>query len=112
MQAGIEVVLPPESDLMRPTTLYGISEYNPMMIKLKVRKAELEGRLNAAIAAGNNAQNEMTFLRGAIDQNEYVLSTWIDAVPTDLRMAVGAHKHADPLFTMHAREVEIKPKKK
>jgi len=110
MSMGIEVVLPPESDLMRPTTLYGVSEYNPMMIKLKVRKAELEGRLNAAIAAGNAAQNEMTFLRGALDQNEYILSTWIDAVPTDLRMAVGAHKHANPLLTMHSREVVINPK--
>lgn len=112
MQLGIEVILPPESDLIRPTTLYGVSEYNPMMIKLKARKAELEGRLNAATNSANAAQQEITFLRGALDQNEYILSTWIDDVPTDLRMAVGSHKHANPLFTMHSREVVIEPKKK
>jgi len=112
MQRGIEVILPPESDLMRPTTLYGVSEYNPMMIKLKARKAELEGRRNAAQNQMAAAQQEVTFLNGALDQNEYILSTWIDQVPTDLRMAVGEHKHANPLFTMHSREVVVAEKKK
>jgi len=78
---------------------------------LKARKAELEGRLSAAVTAGNNAQQEMTFLRGALDNLEYILSTWVDTVPTDLRMAVGKAKHANPLLTMHAREVVIKSKK-
>lgn len=108
MKQGIEVILPPESDLMRPTTLYGISEYNPMHIKLMIRKQELESRMQNAQIAVNNGNAEIGFLRGALDNMEYMLNTWIDPVPTDLRMAVGESKHANPLYTMHAREVEIK----
>ena len=104
MSLGIEVILPPESDLMRPTTLYGISEYSPKHIKLLARKRELESRLNAAQNTINSASQEVTFLRGAIDNLEYIFTTWIDDVPDDLRMAVGKAKHANPLLTMHHRD--------
>lgn len=107
MEAGIEVILPPESDLMRPSTLYGISEYDPMHIKLLARKRELEGRRNNAMVALNHAQNEKMFLDGAIDNLEYILQTWVNKVPTDLRMAVGKLSKGNPLIAMHQREVEI-----
>lgn len=110
MREGIEVILPPESDLMRPSTLYGISENSPKMIKWKARLSELQQRKANAVANMNAISNEAQFLNGAIDNLEYMLSTWVDEVPSDLRMAVGESKRANPLITIHHREVKIEPR--
>jgi hypothetical protein len=72
----IRITLPPESDLMVPPPLYGVSEINHFNIKLLERKREIEGRLANAQATVNNAQNELMFLRGAMDDINYMLNTW------------------------------------
>jgi len=74
---GITVTIPPESDLMRPPPLYGFCEVDPMHVKIQARKAELNQRYNEAIARAQNSQREADFIRGALDDQEYVAKTWI-----------------------------------
>lgn len=82
----IKITLPPESDLMVPPPLYGVSEDNHVNIKMLERKREIESRLANAHAAMANAQNETMFLKGALDDINYVLNTWThqgDAMAAD-----------------------------
>lgn len=76
-QLNINIVVPPESDLLMPAPLYGIVESDPMHIKLMARKAELTNRLNNVTAGLENARNEMHFLQGALDDLNYNLNTWV-----------------------------------
>lgn len=75
---GIDVVLPPESDLMRPPTLYGISELSQRHIKLRARLEELQGRRNAAQNSHAQLTQEIQFLNGAIDNLNYMMMHWVD----------------------------------
>jgi hypothetical protein len=76
-QRGIKVTVPPESDLLQPAYFYGVSENSPMMIKLTARRHELQQRLNAADARASQARDEGMFLRGAIDDINYMVNTWV-----------------------------------
>jgi hypothetical protein len=88
LRMGIQVVLPPESDLMQPSTMYGLSEINPRHIKWMARLRELESRRNAAQASVNQLSGEMTFLNGAIENMKYMLAQWVDNDDPCLHMAV------------------------
>ena len=77
---GIRVVLPPESDLMQPPTLYGISEYHPRHAKLLARLNEFKAR-EAMLAGQIGAANtELMHIRGAMDNMQYIFNTWIDDI--------------------------------
>jgi hypothetical protein len=73
---GIKIVVPLESDLLQPPTPYGKIENHPRHAKLLVRRNELAVRMNAhqQNVAMNQAQVE--FCRGALDNLDYILSTW------------------------------------
>ena len=73
---GIQIHIPPESDLLRPMPLYGISEGSHWMIKATSRRRELEQRLGQAEQALKNYEREVAFLRGALDDLEYHVKTW------------------------------------
>lgn len=73
---GISIVVPPESDLLRPMPLYGIDESSHWMIKLTARQRELQSRLNNALNNQAAINNEIAFLRGALDDNNYHMQTW------------------------------------
>ena len=75
---GIQVIVPPESDLLRPMPLYGISESSHWMIKNTARRRELENRLDVATNTLENAKNEVAFLRGALDDLKYQMDTWCE----------------------------------
>lgn len=75
---GIEVGVPPESDLFRPRFLYGIDEVNHFHIKMRARRHELEGRLQQAEMMVVQKQQEAYFLKGAIDDLNYCFQTWPD----------------------------------
>lgn len=74
---GIKVTVPPQSDLLCPTPLYGFCELDPMHAKLLARKAELEHRIAIATNAFENAKHEMLQLRGAVEDVNYVKQTWV-----------------------------------
>jgi hypothetical protein len=76
IKRGIRVTIPPESDLLQPPFMYGVAENNPMVIKLTARREELTNRLRNAEATHANSQQEIMFLKGALDDLDYMFKTW------------------------------------
>lgn len=74
---GIKVTTPVESDLLRPPPLYGFSEIDPMVGKMRARMEELQGRMQDAIRREAAAHDERMFLQGAIDDMTYFQRTWV-----------------------------------
>lgn len=87
IERGIKVTVPPESDLLQPMPLYGVSELTPMMVKLTARQKELQGRLSAAQQMVAQKQGECAFLQGALDDIKYMLDTWV-SMPEMERIAI------------------------
>jgi hypothetical protein len=83
LQRGIKVTVPPESDLLQPQPLYGVSEWSPMMVKLTARKKELDARVAAAQQRAAQAQQEIVFVNGALDDLNYVMNTWVSGAELD-----------------------------
>lgn len=75
---GIDIVLPPESDLMRPPTMYGLSELSPRHIKLRARLEELQARRAQLQSTHTNTGQELAFVSGAIDNLNYMMMHWVD----------------------------------
>lgn len=75
-QLDITIVVPPESDLLRPPVLYGVVEYDHHHIKNTVRRKEIEQRLAAAEAQLEQAKMQVSFYKGALDDIDYQLNTW------------------------------------
>jgi len=75
---GIEVGVPPESDLMTPRFRYGIDEWTHSYRKLRARRFELETRMRAAEAEAKNKELEAAFVKGALDDTKYQNDTWAD----------------------------------
>lgn len=76
---GIEVGVPPESDLLRPAPLYGVCENSHVWIKQTVRARELAGRLRKAEQEKLDRSNEVHFLKGAMDDQDWNLHSWFGA---------------------------------
>jgi hypothetical protein len=74
---GIKVTVPPQSDLLVAPSPYGFNLSNPMLIKLEARKTELQGRLNANTQQTDALVREAMFFRGALDDIEYTVKTWV-----------------------------------
>lgn len=84
---GINVVVPPESDLLRPMPPYGICETDEYWIKATERKRELNSRLANHQQQVAFHQRQADFLSGAIDDLNYHMQTWHQAgsgVPTNV----------------------------
>ena len=77
-QKGIEVGVPPTSDLFTPRFFYGFDEQTHSFVKMRARKHELETRLAAAEQRAAQAQQEAFFLKGAMDDLNYCFQTWAD----------------------------------
>lgn len=73
---GIEVGVPPESDLLRPPPLYGICEHSHAWIKQTIRARELTGRLTAKINEVKSATEEISFIKGAMDDQDWQLHSF------------------------------------
>lgn len=73
---GIQIYVPPESDLLRPMPLYGICEGEHWHIKAMAHQRELEVRLANAKSAVANATQEQHFVAGAMSELNYQMLTW------------------------------------
>lgn len=78
---GIEVGVPPESDLFTPPPLYGVCETSHPWIKHTARTRELQARLSSAQQRIQQASEEATFLKGAIDDLNWAQMTWVGNMP-------------------------------
>lgn len=73
---GIKIVVPPESDLLRPMPIYGLVESEHWYIKGTVRTRELQNRLQNAGMAKQQAMLEEAYVNGALDDHKYHMQTW------------------------------------
>lgn len=80
--AGIEVVVPAESDLLEPLPPYGYREANRMWRKLDAKKKEIEERSNTLLAARTANAKEQALLDGAHEFMEYALLTFPNSLGT------------------------------
>lgn len=85
---GISIVLPEESDLMRPSTMYGIGELNPRHIRLMARRAEAVANKAALQAQIEQASRQMVRFDGIVSELDYMLGAWTDDVWCDIKQAV------------------------
>jgi len=77
-ERGIKITTPAESDLLRPPPRYGYSTVSHIGQKLAVRRKELQARQDALQVQYENVVREQMFIKGAIDDLEYVMNTWVD----------------------------------
>jgi hypothetical protein len=96
---GIKIVLPPESDLVRPAPLYGYQEHDHFYVKLAEREKELNARIHDAAARRQAAHDEFNFLNGAKDDVLYMMKTWV----ADGQAISMAYAQPEPI------DVEFKP---
>lgn len=82
---GIEVGVPPESDLLRPPPLYGICETSHDWIKITARHRELADRRAQAEQKILQGQEELKFLQGATDDLLWVQQTWMGTVESNTK---------------------------
>lgn len=73
---GIRVSIPYESDLAQAPALYGYSDSTPFGRKIYVRSKELKDRVAQMRADRDKLNHSITYLEGAIEDMEYVISIW------------------------------------
>lgn len=76
LRRGINVYLPPESDLMRPMPVYGISEWDHNYIKLTQRAKEVNARAEAYQRQAAEAQQNIAGLQGEMHALNAFVNTW------------------------------------
>lgn len=86
-QLGIEIILPPESDLMRPHTIYGLGEHTPRHVRISSRIAEIQGQKAQAEQAIVQAQTQLAAATASLEAHEYFLTTWCDDISADISLA-------------------------
>ncbi len=74
--SDIELVVPPESDILEPAPLYGYCESSRQFRKYMARRAELVGRISGLEAEVNAKSSEKAHLVGALDDMEYQIAHW------------------------------------
>lgn len=79
LRRGIGFYLPPESDLMRPQPVYGISEWDHNYIKLTSRARELSARGAQMAQQKHEAELQLAGLQGEQHALNYFVSTWTSA---------------------------------
>lgn len=104
---GIEIVAPPQSDILEALPPYGYKEFNPMYWRSKARKMELRQAVDDARQRLLLAQKEIDLKEGAYQNELYHTNTYLRSpfVPTQSEGAV-------PLLNGSAPIIQKKPKRK
>lgn len=76
MRRGIGVYLPPESDLMRPMPVYGISEWDHNYIKLTTRAREINAMSQEAQRVVQENTQRLATLAGEQHMLDFFVKTW------------------------------------
>lgn len=76
---GIKVYVPPQSDLLKTSAMYGIEDDSALRIKLDERTKELEQRLNMLQSQHQQINNQIHQVLGARENTAYFRSVWVNA---------------------------------
>jgi hypothetical protein len=69
--AGIDVIIPDESDLAQPPPLYGYSDATPFGRKMATREEEVKQRLSEIERQLAPLQQQLVYLKGALEDISY-----------------------------------------
>ena len=83
---GVKISAPYESDIMQPPALYGYSEVTLLGRKLLARKKEIQDRIANIRPQRDSMTNNITYLEGALEDLDYVISIF-----------GGAQSHLSPM---------------
>lgn len=96
---GIEVEIPPESDLATPPPKYGFAEISHRSIKWLTRMNEIEVHIAQAAQRAEHAREELRFFEGAKDDMRYMQAMWMnpgeDSEAVDLPAILGIARIGD-----------------
>src|SRR5512139_336816 len=81
---GCKVSAPNESDIMMPPGLYGYSDVKPLGRKILAREVEIRQRIAAEEQEVNRRQQNIFYLKGALEDLDYFKSIWIGAQDNSL----------------------------
>jgi hypothetical protein len=73
---GIQISVPPESDLLEPAPMYGYCESSRRWRKYNARILELKGRISRLDNEVSQKSAEKAHLIGALDDMEYQIAHW------------------------------------
>lgn len=73
---GVNVYIPPESDLLKVAAMYGAEDDSPLFAKIRERQKELRERMGQVQAAKHNAMIQEAQLQGAIETTDYFGAVW------------------------------------
>lgn len=76
LRRGIGVYVPPESDLLRPTPVYGLSEWGHAYIKLTQKAREYNARRDEIQKRLQEDQVQLASLAGAMEDLNYMVNIW------------------------------------
>ena len=76
LDAGIQLIVPPESDLLEPAPLYGYCESSRHWRKLRARELELRNRIAECQSTAAQKEQEAKHLVGALDDLQYIQAHW------------------------------------
>lgn len=95
---GIEVYIPPESDLLRPTPRYALDESEPWHIKGLARMNELAAQQQMHEQHAQQSQLQAHYFAGAKSDHDYHMRTWMTdremVVPDPAILAMSPRLHA------------------
>jgi hypothetical protein len=74
---GIEIVAPPQSDILEPLPPYGYKEFSPQYWRSKARKQELRQAIEEARQRLHLAQKEIDIKEGAFQNEIYQSNTYL-----------------------------------
>lgn len=79
-QRGIEVVVPPESDLLAVSPPYGFRENNRIWRKLQVRRKEITDQIQLLEDQILQGRNGLIAHKAALETLDYIVNTHIDVL--------------------------------
>ena len=78
--AGIELVVPEKSDLLKSAWLYPFEDDSPIRTKIETRRGELRGRLNNVSMTEQQARDERMQLVGALENMNYMSRAYMTCI--------------------------------
>ncbi len=73
---GVKVYVPPQSDLLKTSALYGSGADSALHAKMIERRTELTERGNSIEQQLTQAQVELAQIRGALETTNYIIDVW------------------------------------
>lgn len=73
---GVKVYVPPQSDLLKVSAMYGVESDSALRIKLEEREKELAERMNQLQGQRGQLEAQLNQIAGALENTKYFKTVW------------------------------------